>query len=445
MKKILCVLTIILIAALLAACGGDETDAYADNQAEAYDPQPTPPQIVIHTQENPPTGAGATTTTDGELVIVPPTREELLTDLDMLVRYLEHTFPHHGVVYRRFGVNFLENAANLREQIESPDFEPDWHDFRVALMNNFFFHPDISFPVANIAINSQMPFPQNMAAWIETGMWWFEPDEPPYTPPPVEVSILEEGRIGYIRLYDFALDGMGAAGNAARIVSDFILEIADFEHLIIDIRDAGGGTPNLWENVLIAPNLQEEITQYFHAFTMNHTRNTLALYNLRQVLGGGGTWQRTAQTDIMTFTEMPELPYLDTAIAAYFTEGFTFGRTIGPDMAQFGAVPFAGQMWLLIDDEVGGAAAMFASLMHFADVATLVGEPVGGNTSMLAWAQNPQMNFVTLPDAGMTFFYNFVYITDHLGRAIDEYVTRPHVYNMDGMDALETVLVLINQ
>ena len=445
MKKILFTLTIILITAALVACGNDADD-YNGYQAEASQPQPTPPQIVIHTQENPPGGTGTTdVTNDGATHdIAHPTREALLADLDILIWHFEHTFPHNGVIYRRFGVDFLQNAAVLRVFMESDDFVPTWRNFYEAVMNNFFFHQNITYPVAAMAINNATPLPQNMQAWIETGLPRIEPDETTPTLPPVEVAILEEGRIGYIKINDFELAGLGAAGNAARIVIDFIHEIADFEHLIIDIRDARGGTPNVWENVLIAPNLQGEITRYFHAFTLANTRNTNALYYLHRAMSGGsGIWQRIAQTDIRPIAEMPMLPYLDTAVAANFSQGFTFGRTIGPQMAQFGAAPFAGQIWLLIGKEIGDAAAMFADLMHYTDIAILAGQPVGGNTSMLVWAQSLHDMAVILPETNVMFFYNLVYTTDHLGRAVDEYVTRPHVYNMEGMDALETVLALI--
>ena len=52
--------------------------------------------------------------------------------------------------------------------------------------------------------------------------------------------------------------------------------------------------------------------------------------------------------------------------------------------------------------------------------------------------------YVTLPNSGILFVIDVFYVTDAHGRPL-EAGTIPHYFNRDGMDALETVLALIEE
>ncbi|MCL2168387.1 MAG: hypothetical protein FWB74_00005, partial [Defluviitaleaceae bacterium] len=67
--------------------------------------------------------------------------------------------------------------------------------------------------------------------------------------------------------------------------------------------------------------------------------------------------------------------------------------------------------------------------------ATLVGETSGGYFG--GYRAN-----IHLPNSGVVLTFDVVYLTDSRGQAFEE-GTRPHYFNLEGMDALETVLALI--
>ena len=84
--------------------------------------------------------------------------------------------------------------------------------------------------------------------------------------------MLEEGRIGYIRINCFYLRGLGALGSATRAVESFLSETADFEHMIIDIRGVDGNpATEPWIQTFILPNIAEDLIRRFAYMFMRET------------------------------------------------------------------------------------------------------------------------------------------------------------------------------
>jgi len=121
------------------------------------------------------------------------------------------------------------------------------------------------------------------------------------------------------------------------------------------------------------------------------------------------------------------------------------------------ATPFAGQMWLLIDGGVGGVPARFADFAGYTGVATLVGQPIGGDMSAPdIFVVDDELIFTQivrhivynpptwhLPNTQIPFAFHTFLLTDDQGRAIDEYVTQPHVLVPDDVDVLEYLLEML--
>jgi len=101
--------------------------------------------------------------------------------------------------------------------------------------------------------------------------------------------------------------------------------------------------------------------------------------------------------------------------------------------------PFHGRIWLLTDNRVGSAAALFAEQAKRTGFATLVGEPV------LVAITIPTTRRFELPNTGIIVQWDVDYFTDEFGRALEEFPTAPHYFNRDGYDALETALQIINE
>lgn len=98
---------------------------------------------------------------------------------------------------------------------------------------------------------------------------------------------------------------------------------------------------------------------------------------------------------------------------------------------------FDGKIWLLTDHRMVSAAQLAARLSKESGFATLVGDITGGP------AGGP-CTMALMPNTSIIFYFDMFYITDSRGRPL-EAGTIPHHFNFEGMDALETVLILINQ
>ena len=53
--------------------------------------------------------------------------------------------------------------------------------------------------------------------------------------------------------------------------------------------------------------------------------------------------------------------------------------------------------------------------------------------------------FSALPNTGLIVSWDIDYVTDQYGRALNEFPTKPQYFNREGMDALETVLQMIEE
>jgi len=405
-KQILLTLAIIVTTAALAACGNNDNGYSSNGDANGVDatPSPTPPAIVIHQQEI--TTGGATG------AIIELSREHFLEDFDQFVSILENDFLHLGVVYRRFGVDFLQIAAELRPIIADDDFELDEYIFEQLLLDNFFLHPDISFPIADWHINGTQRRPSEASGRSTT--------------PHAESSVIEPDRIGYVRINCFMLEGFGS-GAVRSNIGRAIAQMADFEHIIIDIRGADGRF-YMWDEVLYLAFITEQMANTYHVFARDRDELNTAL-----MMNG-----QSQNIDIQQHDDVDER-------GLQWSFELTWLRN--PPEHDDGHSNFGGQLWLLIDGETSRGAATLADNIKHSDIAILVGEPVGGNTTsrvtFLRLISNDLPPGISLTNTRIEIGFEALYVTNHLGQNVDEYVARPHYYNMEGLDALETALALI--
>jgi len=432
---------LMLAAAILVSCGDDneEGNGYIDTAVTA---SPTPPPIVIQQAQTDPTPTPAPLIDeDDEPHEV--TREDFIDELDNFMLWLEEAFLYFDIVYRRFGVDFRQQAELMRAIISDEGFEIDVDIFTQLMLDHFFLHPDITYPVANWSMAMQS---QRSDGFDGVGAH-------------VITEVLEEGRIGYIRINCFELRGFGVGGNSTRMVRNFFSDSADFEHIIIDVRGVDRGTPDAWENTIIAPNIDREFTQNFYAFARDVNWLTSLFVDMTRHAAFAGAQfgidNRIPIGEIFAIAEMDAPPpYLNLDMGLMY--GLRYSRTIAPPDD---ATPFAGQIWLLIDGGVGGSVAQFVSLANYTGVATLVGQPVGGDMALMPfyfitmnpadWDDETSLGreaawlTMTWPNVRMPYGFNHMFHTDHLGRPLCEYVTQPHVHVPDGVDALEYLLDLI--
>ena len=256
----------------------------------------------------------------------------------------------------------------------------------------------------------------------------------------IAMDIIEEGRIAYLSVLSFA----NTPGSDTAKTFAFYEEIQDFGHLIIDLRHSGGGNHAYFVNAIVAPNIAETVVLDAFYFLVDG-EYSLEVINPRifQVRAAAGS-VKSLETDLgkMSIDDILaefHLPQFNIADAERLQYGIHSQLRIQPErLAAFDGQPaFNGTTWVLTGSQMGSASQIAAWVAKESGFATLVGDITGGNYGGLR-------TLVALPNSGILFQMDMFYVTDGHGRPL-EAGTIPHYFNRPGIDALETVLVMIEE
>ncbi|MCL2376119.1 MAG: S41 family peptidase [Defluviitaleaceae bacterium] len=257
--------------------------------------------------------------------------------------------------------------------------------------------------------------------------------------PNVATEIIEEGRTAYLSVNSF-MDHDGLWDEEKEEIHTFFEKIRDYDHLIIDLRRNRGGRVDYFTDIIMGPNIETNLQMRGYAFfgpgsylvetfdqpfaTM-FSSGMLALDNRPRPIA-----EMLYEFDIPDLN-MDDMRHMDYGFRTML--GINAGR-----LPRFDGQPaFNGQIWMLTGPQMGSATQIAAWVAKETDFATLVGEVTGGNYG------GPRI-FFDLPNSGILFRMDMLYVTDSRGRPL-EAGTIPHYFNRLGMDALETVLSMIEE
>jgi len=256
----------------------------------------------------------------------------------------------------------------------------------------------------------------------------------------VTTRVIEEGHIAYLAIDDFLT--YPPPRDEERQIHNFYEEIRDFEHLIVDLRFNGGGAPNWFYRTIIEPNIGNSLTVEgfvflsYGEYAAPYARTWFGA-DLGPVAGAPRTMD-DGRRPIAEMLEAYDLPDLNLADMDRMDYGFRVQTTVRPrsHYPRYCSTPtFQGKIWLLTGSRAGSAAELSAWVARDTGFATLVGEVSGG-------IYGGQRTIIALPNSGIVFIMDLNYVTDRHGRPL-EAGTIPHIFNHEGMNALETVLALI--
>ena len=165
-------------------------------------------------------------------------------------------------------------------------------------------------------------------------------------------------------------------------------------------------------------------------------------YRARYHFGTGSRWQ----TEVY-FAE--PLPHLDTGanfahavLSEYRMLGGYYYAGVWNDFSGIGEeVVFQGDIWVLVDGRTAATAEAAVAMLKYNNIATIVGEPTFGTIETVF---DPSIAWVSLPSTGIIIGFDTAYFTCPEGRPLQGYGIIPHYFNLPGMDALETVLAMID-
>jgi len=235
----------------------------------------------------------------------------------------------------------------------------------------------------------------------------------------VAIETIEEGRIAHVNIRSF---NHGNIEPDAEIILPFLQSIGGYEHLIIDIRGNGGGSSNYFPIVFMQHLINEPVSWRFDAFFM----------------GGGHalSFEQFDEMNPVTDGLLEGFPHLhpdDAPLLAHYVYGENY---IEPSDYTVG---FNGKIWLLVDGRNFSAADFAAVVTQQTGFAAIVGEPTGG----AGIGANPIV--FALPNSGIAGRFQAMYTIDGFGRNSYEFTTQPDIFNHEGMDALQTVLTIIEE
>jgi hypothetical protein len=378
---------------------------------------------------------------------VPLTREQFLEDFDYLTHALEANFPYLGVIYRRNGVDMIKLAGELRELIADDGFDICHVAFWDLLRDEFFYH---AWPIGHLWLVGYFEY-QRYSEHFSRDYARFDTEIIQYfgnrleVPPQVQgrlshafsTSVIDEGRIAYIRMPIFETLTMAEG----RRIDTFYRGLEGFEHLIIDMRGSLGGWPWQFDIFVIEPLLDYYLQTEFHHFFMDGQHS----YEFHRRLGGriGGSPDEAGEFfsfDIDDVSEILPDMYLSADVIEDLTlMDFFFVETITVGRSGRARAPFYGKIWFLTDEYITSGTMQVAAFYKDVGFGTFVGEAGGGMPA----GRHSSAHFA-LPNTNFIVRFDPSFFLDNSGRPL-EYGFVPHFPNREGLDALETVLVMIEE
>jgi len=219
-------------------------------------------------------------------------------------------------------------------------------------------------------------------------------------------------------------------------MAKFFYEIRDYEHLIIDFRGNGGGLTQAFIDLVMRPIISEPVTAEGFAFV-----NSGAFHLLQHRTRMYPHMMTRPPSLIDMLVNDPSFTKLNMDDMERMGYGFRTYKNLTPTCPSFTShasnQAFSGKIWFLTDERVGSAAQIITWIVEETGFATIVGEITGGNYG------GSRIVFLT-PRTGIRYTFDLFYVTNSQGRPL-EAGTTPHHFNRPNMDALETVLQLIEE
>lgn len=384
-------------------------------------------------------------------------REYLLYDFDYLTHQILRYSPHLNVIERRLGVNLEERFATARELIENfplymatgrertseeltriiaenfmnAHLEPLFRPVQIAHMaayqsrqieRYYFFHQsqfDI-FKEENVRIFYRLDR-ENVPSFQP--MMEINPNN-------IITDVIFENYIAYLRIGSFVIDDTTFENNRERLL-DFFEKIQSYEHLIIDLRGNMGGLPvfqRLVHELLIA---EEQIPRIYQFFVRDYFGSRHNMSQMLEIDERNGIVIHTIEEFLET-RNMYNVNLDDLAKMGYVVE---LNPRIIPDED---AVPFGGNIWILVDESSASATELVVLTSQSTGFATVVGSHTMGVMPSFT-------TLLSLPHTGIVVRFDTGYFTDETGRSLEEFGIEPDYFNREGLNALETVLEMIEE
>lgn len=232
----------------------------------------------------------------------------------------------------------------------------------------------------------------------------------------ITTKIIEDGKIAYIKINSFPSSDV--YDEDKKILFDFYEKVKDYEHVIFDFTENGGGAMSYFDNLIVAPNIDKPLSTKAYSFVKNGDYNN----------------QFMDFSEYKPTSKLPKLPRINQEDLKDLDLFETIEYKIEPTSNQ---KILNGKLWMLVSKNVFSSseyAAMFSKATKFA---TLVGTETGGD----GIGSDPLP--IVLPNSAFIIRYSPIYGTTPDGAGSQEFGTMPDILSKEGENPLDTCLKAI--
>ncbi|GFI61031.1 protease inhibitor [Clostridiales bacterium] len=385
------------------------------------------------------------------------TKEQMLQDFDYLYKTLEENYPFIDVIKRMYNVDLKAEYENSRKLVEACKTDAEFF----TIIDRFTSKAQMAGHLSEItpmnydwyveAYNNTTGIPEDYLGQMKklalaygnekskkyygdfSNIFWpvFERVQAFYADLEniediaesqteyhnVETKIIEDGKIAYIAVN--SLD-MLRYEEDKKTLFDFYEQIKDYENVIFDFTNNGGGGTSYFEDLIVAPNIDKPLTANVYQYIKNGEYNNKFL----------------ELSDYTNISEAPKLPNMSEDDLKKLDKVCKIEYIVKPlnDHKMLN-----GKLWLLVSERVFSSAEYAAIFSKTTGFATLVGTQTGGD----GIGSDPLP--LILPNSGMIVRYSAIYGTTADGQCNQEFRTIPDIVSENGEDALTTCLKAIGK
>lgn len=210
---------------------------------------------------------------------------------------------------------------------------------------------------------------------------------------------------GYVKIKSFNTRHL--ADDAQRL-DNWFKHNSGRKNMIIDITGNGGGTSQYWQDLIVAPNINEEFRYGFYYITQygEETREQFAI---------DGVYEKDLSTQLDDLLYLPEIDEKNLQKVTYYG---TASDTISPSGEYKNSNT---RFFLLVDRGVYSAADTFAMFCKETGFATVIGENTGGDGAGL------NVYLVKLPKSNLLIRFRAMHGLNVDGSSNIEFGTTPDV------------------
>lgn len=409
------------------------------------------------------------------------TNAQMLEDYDYLNQLIIENYPYIGVAKRKYGADWAKNYEEGRKRVEKCGSDAAFYVEVLKLVNSMkgaghlsMFNPsrilaeqdyyrelqstgsqeDLEYERVWMEDMLSPAVSRSAAAWdamvtplITEAIAEISPpsqDGEEDTEANVKTRILEEGKTAYVSIASF---DMNAYEEDKQTLFAFYEQVADYDNLIIDITENGGGGMGYYYDLIVAPNIEQPVYWLDYVFAKDGPNNRRYSPDIEEQLLSVDATAEEIQKEVkeslpaeMLDAAKPLLDNLgippkmnrdDLKDLDFYTPSLNMIEPMG------GGKLFKGRIWVLVSGNVYSSSESFASFCKDTGFATLVGTRTGGD----GIGSTPL--FFVLPNSGMLGRYSMMYGTTRDGTGSEEFGTEPDFVSAGGETPLDTCLAAI--